>query len=44
MNILDEIVLNTKTKLEEKKLYLPFNENDSGLRYSLKLPLFDDNE
>ena len=26
MNILDEIVLNTKTKLEEKKLHLPFNE------------------
>ena len=26
MNILDEIVLNTKTKLEEKKLRLPFNE------------------
>ena len=26
MNILEEIVLNTKTKLEEKKLRLPFNE------------------
>ena len=26
MNILEEIVLNTKTKLEEKKLHLPFNE------------------
>ena len=26
MNILEEIVLNTKTKLEEKKLLLPFNE------------------
>ena len=26
MNILDEIVLNTKTKLEDKKLHLPFNE------------------
>tara|TARA_B100001248_G_scaffold182205_1_gene138701 strand:+ start:154 stop:909 length:756 start_codon:yes stop_codon:yes gene_type:complete len=26
MNILDEIVLNTKTKLEEKKLRLPFDE------------------
>ena len=26
MNILDEIVLNTKTKLEEKKLLLPFDE------------------